>query len=331
MKQNEVDPTWLPKRPRRKRKSEAIRTLVRETHLSPSDLVYPLFIKEGVEPKNPIPSMKDCYCYNIAEAVDLCHQVWSKGIPGVALFPKISEKKKDPLARASTDPKGLMSQAIQEIKSALPDLCLFTDVAMDPYSSEGHDGIVKEGNILNDETLEVLAQMALVQAQMGADFVAPSDMMDGRVGFIRKALDSQGFQNTGIMAYSAKYASSFYGPFREALESAPKKGDKKTYQMDPANKNEALKEVSLDIHEGADIVMVKPALSYLDIIQKVKQHSSVPVAAYNVSGEYSMIKAAAERGWLNERSAALEALTSIKRAGADIIFTYWALQATEWL
>lgn len=246
------------------------------------------------------------------------------GIPGIALFPNIPKNKKDSMATESKNPKGLLQRCIQEIKSAVSDLIVITDVAMDPYSSDGHDGLLHKGIIDNDGTLEILADMAVAQAKAGADLVAPSDMMDGRVGFIRSALDQNGFSEVGILAYSAKYCSSFYGPFREALDSAPKAGDKKTYQMDFSNIKEALREVRLDVIEGADIVMVKPALAYLDVIAAIKNSVDVPVAAYSVSGEYAMLKAAAQKGWIDEKEGMLEMLTAIKRAGADIIFSYFA-------
>lgn len=252
-------------------------------------------------------------------------------IPAVALFPALEDQFKDKIATESANPEGLLQKTIRDIKDAVPEMLVISDVAMDPYSSDGHDGLVEDGKILNDETLEILADMAVAQADAGADIVAPSDMMDGRIGVIRKALDENGYQDVNILSYAAKYASSFYGPFRDALDSAPRGGDKKTYQMDPANKREALREVRLDLEEGADMVMVKPALAYLDIIQKVKEISEVPVAAYQVSGEYAMIKAASEKGWLTEQEAFMESLLSIKRAGADMILTYYAAEAAKLL
>lgn len=251
------------------------------------------------------------------------------GIPAVALFPAVSAKLKDKQARESRNPRGLLQRTVRELKNKVPGLVVVTDVAMDPYSSDGHDGLVSGGRILNDETLPILAEMAISQAAAGADIVAPSDMMDGRIGYLRKALDEKGFSETGILAYSAKYASAFYGPFRDALDSAPKSGDKKTYQMDPANAREALREVRLDVKEGADMVMVKPALAYLDVIAKVRAEVKVPVAAYHVSGEYSMIKAAAKMGWIDETKGMMEVLTSIKRAGADVILSYYAKDAAK--
>ncbi len=255
----------------------------------------------------------------------------SLGIPAVALFPALPDKLKDKTASESRNPKGLLQETVKALKDQCPEIAVITDVAMDPYSSDGHDGLVRNGKIINDETLAILSAMALSQAQAGADFVAPSDMMDGRVGAIRKTLDRGGFEETGILAYSAKYASAFYGPFREALDSAPRSGDKKTYQMDPANIREAVREVKLDIEEGADIVMVKPALAYLDVITQVRKVSTVPVAAYSVSGEYAMIMAAAQKGWLSGKDAMMEALLSIKRAGADMILTYAALETARLL
>lgn len=320
----------MSQRPRRNRKTANLRDLIQESWLQITDFVYPMFVTEE-DQIIPIASMSGQNRWPLKKLSDEIRQIEDLGIRGVALFPAIHESKKNPYATESTNPEGLMALAIQQVKKTAPSLVVFGDVAMDPYSSDGHDGIVKNGEILNDETLEVLAQMALVQAQAGVDFIAPSDMMDGRVGFLRRHLDEHGRSNTGILAYSAKYASSFYGPFREALDSAPKFGDKKTYQMNPANRVEALREVSLDISEGADIVMVKPALAYLDIIREVKNRVQVPVAAYNVSGEYAMIKAAAEKGWIDEKAVTLETLTAIKRAGADIILSYHAKQAAEWL
>lgn len=258
-------------------------------------------------------------------------QASALGIPAVALFPALPDSLKNKTASEAVNSKGLLQETVRALKNACPETAVITDVAMDPYSSDGHDGLVRGGKIVNDETLAILAAMAVSQAKAGADFVAPSDMMDGRIGVIRKALDAAGFEETGILAYSAKYASSFYGPFRDALDSAPRSGDKKTYQMDPANSREAVREVLLDVEEGADIVMVKPALAYLDIIAKVKAAVKVPVAAYNVSGEYAMIKAAAKAGWLNDNDAVMEMLLSIKRAGADMILTYAAVQAARLL
>jgi len=314
----------LPQRPRRNRQDQNIRALVRETHLAPRDFVYPLFVIEGKDKKTAIPSMPDFYRLSIDLLVKEVRQARDIGIQAVALFPSVNDKLKDKRARESKNPDGLLQRAVAEIKTNIPDVLVITDVAMDPYSSDGHDGFVSKGKILNDETLPILAEMAVAQARAGADIVAPSDMMDGRVGFIRQALDQRGFEDVGILAYSVKYASAFYGPFRDALNSAPKSGDKKTYQMDPANVREALREVKLDVQQGADIVMVKPALPYLDIIRAVREQVDVPVAAYNVSGEYAFVKAASQKGWLDGEAVMEEMLLSIKRAGADIIFSYFA-------
>jgi len=275
--------------------------------------------------------MPGCYRYTLDLLLDEVAAAHDLGIPGIALFPLIPLELKDNVGTESYNPEGLVPQAVRAIKQAIPNLLVFTDVALDPYSSAGHDGIVENGEILNDETVAVLVKQALCHAEAGADFVSPSDMMDGRVGAIRQALDAEGWINVGILAYSAKYASAYYGPFRDALDSAPQFGDKKTYQMDPANAQEALKEVALDIAEGADIVMVKPALAYMDIIQRIKQYTTLPVAAYNVSGEYAMVKAAAQQGWIDEPTVVMETLTSLKRAGADVILTYFAKDVATWL
>ncbi|CAO5051606.1 porphobilinogen synthase [Microcystis aeruginosa] len=312
-------------RPRRLRYTPAIRRLVRETELTINDLIYPLFIMEGENQKVAIPSMPDCYRYSLDLLLKEVVNAYNLGINAIALFPLIPEDKKDNFGRESYNPDGLVPRAVKAIKKEVPEIIIITDVALDPFSIYGHDGIVEDGKILNDETLEVLVKMSLSQAAAGANFVAPSDMMDGRVGAIRRALDAAGYLDVGILAYTAKYASAYYGPFRDALESAPKFGDKKTYQMDGANSREALREASLDITEGADIIMVKPALAYLDIIRRLRDSSHLPVAAYNVSGEYAMIKAAAKQGWIDEKSLILETLTSMKRAGADLILTYFAL------
>jgi porphobilinogen synthase len=319
----------IKNRPRRNRLNDSLRSMVRETHLRAEDMVLPLFITEGSGVKEEIPSMPGCYRYSVENLLKKAEEALEVGIRGIALFPKIREEKKDSLGSFSWDEENFYLKAISELKEKLPELIIFTDVAMDPYSSDGHDGIVKDGIILNDETLDVLGKMALAQAKAGADFIAPSDMMDGRVGYLRSLLDENNFKDVGIMAYSAKYASSFYGPFRDALESAPKAGNKKTYQMDPANRTEAIREVRLDLEEGADMVMIKPALSYLDIISDVKKESTVPVCAYFVSGEYSMIMAAGEKGWLNAEDTLYEATLSVKRAGADIIFTYGAIELAK--
>lgn len=318
-------PLNLPQRPRRLRRTETLRKMVRETTLSVDDLIYPMFVMEGEEEKVEIASMPGCYRYSLDLLLEAIAEVSQLGINAVALFPVIPEDKKDDTGTESYNPEGLIQETVKAIKKAVPEILIITDVALDPFTTHGHDGLVDEnGKILNDPTLEVLVKMALSQAEAGTDFVAPSDMMDGRIGAIRTALDAEGYINVGILAYSAKYASAYYGPFRDALDSAPKFGDKKTYQMDAANAKEALKEIELDIAEGADIIMVKPALAYLDIICQVKTATNLPVAAYNVSGEYAMIKAAAQYGWIDEKKVILETLTSMKRAGADLILTYFA-------
>jgi len=312
-------------RPRRLRRTATLRRMVRETTLVVDDLIYPMFVTEGEGQKVEIASMPGCYRYSLDLLLKEIAEVSSLGINAIALFPVIPESKKDDTGKESYNPEGLVQQTVKAIKQAVPDIVVITDVALDPFTTHGHDGLVDEnGTILNDPTVEVLVKMALSQAEAGADFVAPSDMMDGRVGAIRQALHTEGYINVGILAYSAKYASAYYGPFRDALDSAPKFGDKKTYQMDAANAREAIKEVELDIAEGADIVMVKPALAYLDIIQQIRQTTQLPIAAYNVSGEYAMIKAAAQLGWIDEKQVILESLTSMKRAGADLILTYFA-------
>ena len=314
-------------RPRRLRRIEALRRIVRETTLAVHDLIYPLFVMEGENQRQAVASMPGCYRLTLDLLLQEVQEAYKLGIGAIALFPLIAHDQKDNAGTESYNPDGLIPRAIRAIKQAVPEILLITDVALDPYSSEGHDGIVQAGRILNDETVAVLVKQALAQAEAGADFVAPSDMMDGRIGAIRQALDAEGWIDVGILAYSAKYASAYYGPFRDALDSAPKFGDKKTYQMDAANGREAIKEVRLDIAEGADIVMVKPALAYLDIIYRIKQQTNLPIAAYNVSGEYAMIKAAAEQGWIDEKQVILETLLSIKRAGADLILTYFAKEA----
>jgi porphobilinogen synthase len=314
-------------RPRRLRRTEALRQLVQETHLRVQDLIYPLFVMEGENQRQAVESMPGCYRYTLDLLLKEVEEAANLGIPAVALFPVVPEEKKDPTGRESFNPEGLIQRAVRRLKQEIPEILVITDVALDPYSSEGHDGIVRDGVILNDETVEVLVKQALSQAEAGTDIVAPSDMMDGRVGAIREALDEQGYTDVAILAYSAKYASAFYGPFRDALGSAPKWGDKKTYQMDPANTREALKEVELDEAEGADMVMVKPALAYLDIIYRVKEATNLPVAAYNVSGEYAMIKAAEQKGWIDGKKVMMESLLAMKRAGADMILTYFAKEA----
>lgn len=325
----QADNLPLVHRPRRLRRTEGLRRMVRETRLTVDDLIYPMFVMEGSGQRQEVPSMPGCFRYSLDLLLEEVQEVVGLGIGAIALFPLISDHQKDNAGTESYNPTGLIPQTVRAIKQAFPHLLVITDIALDPYSSEGHDGIVEDGEILNDETVAVLVKQALAHAEAGADMVAPSDMMDGRIGAIRQALDTEGWINVGILAYSAKYASAYYGPFRDALESAPKFGDKKTYQMDPANAAEALKEVDLDIAEGADIVMVKPALAYLDIICRIKQHTNLPVAAYNVSGEYAMVKAAAAQGWIDEKTVMLETLTSIKRAGADVILTYFAKDAAR--
>jgi porphobilinogen synthase len=303
--------------------------MVAETMITPANFIAPLFIVEGENIKEEISSMENYFRYSVDLTVKEVKELWSLGIRSVLLFVKCSDELKDNKGTEAINPDGLMQRSIKAIKDACPEMLIMTDVALDPYSSFGHDGIVENGEIVNDATVDVLAQMSLSHAQAGADFIAPSDMMDGRILAIREILEQNGFSKTGIMSYSAKYASCFYGPFRDALDSAPGFGDKKTYQMDYANRREAIKETLMDIEEGADIVMVKPAMAYLDIIREVKDAVDVPVSAYHVSGEYAMIKAAAKLGWLNEEKAIVESLTSIKRAGADLIATYFAKQAAK--
>lgn len=319
------------RRPRRNRQSEAIRSMVAETALTASDFIYPLFMIEGENKKEEVLSMPNIYRYTLDLLQEEIKESLDLGIKTFCLFPSLPESKKDKMATEGTNPEGLYLTAIRTIKENFPEACIMTDVAMDPYSSDGHDGIVENGQILNDETLEVLGKMAVAQAQAGADIIGPSDMMDGRVRYIRESLDKEGFTNTSIMSYTAKYASAFYGPFRDALDSAPKFGDKKTYQMNPANSKEALIEGELDYMEGADFMMVKPALAYLDIIKLLKDNFDIPITAYNVSGEYAMIKAAAEKGWLDGDKAMMEMLLSIKRAGADAILTYFSKDAAKLL
>jgi porphobilinogen synthase len=322
---------FLQRRNRILRQSPAIRSLVAETILTPNDFIVPLFINEGENLKDEIASMPGYYRMSLDNTVKEVKELWSMGLKSVLLFIKCKDELKDNKGTEALNPKGLMQRSIRAIKEACPDMLVMTDVALDPFSSFGHDGIVEGSEIVNDATVEVLAQMSVSHAQAGADFVAPSDMMDGRIAAIREALEENGLHKTGIMSYSAKYASSFYGPFRDALDSAPGFGDKKTYQMDYSNRLEAVKETLMDVEEGADIVMVKPALAYLDIIREVKNAVSVPVSAYNISGEYAMIKAAARMGWIDENKAILETLTAIKRAGADLIATYFAKDAVKLL
>lgn len=319
----------LQKRGRILRKNEAIRKMVAEAVLRPEHFIAPLFIDEGTDFVTEIASMPGYYRKSIDGAVADVKELYSLGIQSVLIFIKAKDELKDNTGKEAWNKDGLMQRSIKEIKNAVPEMIVMTDVALDPYSEYGHDGIVKDGEIVNDETVEALVKMSLSHAEAGADFVAPSDMMDGRIGAIRNALETDGYTNTGIMAYSAKYASCFYGPFRDALDSAPGFGDKKTYQMNFANRIEAIKEARLDEEEGADILMVKPAMAYLDIIREVKNAVNLPVSAYHVSGEYAMIKAAAERGWINHDKAVLECLTSIRRAGADLIATYFAREAAQ--
>jgi len=322
---------YLQRRNRILRQSQSVRSLVAETELTPNDFIVPLFIDEGENIQTEISSMPNYYRRSLDLTVKEVKELWSMGLKSVLLFIRCKDQLKDNKGTEALNPNGLMQRSIKAIKNAVPEMVVMTDVALDPFSSYGHDGIVEGHEIVNDATVEVLAAMSVSHAQAGADFVAPSDMMDGRIGAIRKGLEENNFTKVGIMAYSAKYASCFYGPFRDALDSAPGFGDKKTYQMDYSNRTEAIKETLMDVEEGADIVMVKPALAYLDIIREVKNAVNVPVSAYNISGEYAMIKAAAKMGWLNEDKAILETLTAIKRAGADLIATYFAKDAVRLL
>jgi porphobilinogen synthase len=318
-------------RPRRNRRSPAIRELVREVELSPAHLVLPLFVQEGEGLVTPIASMPGQARLSVDRLIDKAREAFELGIPAVEVFPLIAEAKKDPRGSESTNASGLVPRAVRALKQALPDLAVITDVALDPYSSDGHDGVVIDGRIDNDASLPILAAMAVAQARAGADVVAPSDMMDGRIGVVRRALDEAGFGEVLVCSYCCKYASAFYGPFRDALDSAPRAGDKKTYQLDPANLRECAREVALDEAEGADWLMVKPGLPYADVIRFVRERSSLPVVAYHVSGEYAMLKAAAERGFLDYERCLLESLTCLRRAGADIIFTYGAIDAARLL
>ena len=316
-------------RPRRLCANENLRRLVRETVLSVNDLIYPMFVVHGRDTATEISAMPGCYQYSVDRLVTAAKELAALGIPGTILFgiPAL----KDPLGTEAYADDGIIQLAVRAIKDTVPDLLVMTDVCLCEYTDHGHCGVIEDSEVQNDPTLELLVKESLSHARAGADVIAPSDMMDGRVGAIREALDENGYENIPIMAYSAKYASAFYGPFREAAESAPQFGDRRSYQMDPANAEEALREVALDIQEGADILMVKPALSYLDVIHRVKTEFQVPVAAYNVSGEYAMVKAAAQNGWIDEERVALELLTSIKRAGADMILTYFAKSVVQWL
>jgi porphobilinogen synthase len=323
--------TFPQQRLRRTRRTAGLRNLVRETRLSPQDFVYPIFVTAGEDVRTPIASMPGIFQLSINHAVAEARRAYDLGIPAVLLF-GIPDHK-DEAATGAYDPEGIVQLATRAIKDAVPELLVITDVCLCEYMSHGHCGVVEKetGEVLNDVSLELLARTAASQAEAGADIVAPSDMMDGRVAAIRSELDNEGFENTPIMAYAAKYASAFYGPFRDAADSAPQFGDRRSYQMDPANAREALVETGLDVEEGADIVMVKPALPYLDVLRRVRETTDLPLAAYNVSGEYAMVKAAAGNGWLDEERAVIEALTGIKRAGADIIITYHAPDAARWL
>jgi len=328
----------LTYRPRRLRRSPALRAMVRETSLSAADFIYPLFVHEGAS-NEPIGAMPGCQRWSLEGLVQEVGRAWDLGIRCVVLFPKVADGLKTEDGAECFNEGGLIPRAIRRLKQAHPGMAIMTDVALDPYSCDGHDGIVSdEGVVLNDEPVALLCKQAVVQAQAGADLIGPSDMMDGRVGAIREALDEEGFEHVGIISYTAKYASAYYGPFREALDSAPRAAaskpipkDKSTYQMDPANAREAITEAQLDEQEGADIMMVKPGLAYLDIIHRLRNESELPIAAYNVSGEYAMVKAAAERGWIDERAVVLETLLCFKRAGADLILTYHACDAAQWL
>lgn len=316
-------------RPRRNRKNDAIRDMLAETHLDVNHLIYPLFVKDGSLEKDPIASLPGIYRWSENDLHKEIESCLNLGLRTFVLFPLVDEELKDDQGSYGYFRENFYFTIIQNLKEKFPEIILMSDVALDPYSSDGHDGLVENGEIVNDKTLPLLTKMAKLQAEVGIDIIGPSDMMDGRIGAIRKALDESGYTKTSIMSYTAKYASAFYGPFRDALDSAPKGGDKKSYQMNPANKKEALREMQLDIEEGADYLMVKPALSYLDVIQTLKEHSSIPITAYNVSGEYAMIKAAAEKGWLNYEDIMQEVLLSIRRAGADGILTYFAKDFAE--
>lgn len=320
-------------RPRRNRINENMRRLVRENLVTTEDLIAPLFIREGVNEKLAVPSMPGQFRLSPDLIVQEVGELKKLGVGCVSLFPALPDSIKDPCASESANPQGLLPKTVAMIKEAHPEMLVMTDVAMDPYSSDGHDGLVdpETGMILNDESLEILGNMALNQARAGADIIGPSDMMDGRVGYLRQLLDDEGFEHVNIMSYTAKYASAFYGPFRDALDSAPKRGDKKTYQMDPANAREALRELYLDEQEGADILMVKPGLAYLDIIARMREATTLPIAVYNVSGEYAMVKAASEKGWLDHDKTMVEMLTAFKRAGSDMILTYFAREMAELL
>lgn len=317
------------KRTRRLRMTKNIRSMVRETYLHPSDFIYPIFVIEGEQIKNPVDSMPGIYQYSIDRIDEELDRIWESGVKGILIFGVPAHK--DEVGSGAYDPHGIVQEGIRHIKARYPEMIVIADVCLCEYTSHGHCGLIHGEEVLNDETLPLLCKMSVTCAQAGADIIAPSDMMDGRVGAIRKALDDEGLYQIPIMAYSAKYASAYYGPFREAAESAPAFGDRKSYQMDPANVREAIVEVEADLEEGADIVMVKPALAYLDVLKEVSDRTNVPVAAYNVSGEYSMVKAAAGNGWIDEKRIVMENLTAMKRAGAKIIITYHALDAVKWI
>lgn len=321
----------MQQRPRRNRSTAAIRAMARETNLGVHNLILPLFVQEGEGKFTPIASMPGQARLSIDLMVKHCQTVAEAGVPGIALFPALPDDQKDTHGTSSTDPDNVNLRAVRAIKAAVPELMVITDVALDPYSSDGHDGVVIDGQIVNDESVEILAAMAVAQAEAGTDVVAPSDMMDGRIAAIRRALDAGGHQDVLINSYCAKYASAFYGPFREALDSEPRGGDKKTYQMDPANRREALRELRLDEMEGADWVMVKPGMPYLDVIRDFRENTTLPVTAYQVSGEFAMLKAAGANGWIDYDACLLESLTAFRRAGADLIFTYAALEAAALL
>eukprot|EP00523_Entomoneis_sp_CCMP467_P001927 CAMPEP_0168749212 /NCGR_PEP_ID=MMETSP0724-20121128/16589_1 /TAXON_ID=265536 /ORGANISM="Amphiprora sp., Strain CCMP467" /LENGTH=406 /DNA_ID=CAMNT_0008797093 /DNA_START=18 /DNA_END=1235 /DNA_ORIENTATION=- len=329
---NNKDEVWVSQRarPRRNRKSPAVRGMVRENIVTPANFIYPLFIHDE-DFNQPIPSMPGCERHSLDSMLAEVQESFALGVRTFVLFPKVPDELKTNLGVEAYNPEGIVPRAIRMIKAAVPDAVVVTDVALDPYSDQGHDGVVENGKILNDVTINQLCKQVICQARAGADIVAPSDMMDGRVKAIRDALDTEGFTDVSILAYTAKYASAYYGPFRDALDSHPGFGDKKTYQQDPANGREALIEAELDAAEGADMLMVKPGMPYLDVIRRLKDNSPLPIAAYHVSGEYAMIKAACEKGWLNERDVVLETLTCFKRAGADIILTYYAKQAAQWI
>lgn len=332
MTRNNNGALWLPQRsrPRRNRKSEAMRSMVRENFVAPSHFIYPLFIHDE-EIIQEIPSMPGAFRHSLDSMMKEVEEAMGYGVKSFVLFPKVPDELKTNYAEECYNPNGIVPRAVSMIKDKFPEAIVCTDIALDPYSDQGHDGVVKDGRILNDETIGQLCKQAVCQARAGSDVVAPSDMMDGRVKAIRDALDSEGFTDVSILAYTAKYASAYYGPFRDALDSHPGFGDKKTYQQDPANSREALIEARLDVAEGADMLMVKPGLPYLDIIKSLKDNTDVPIAAYHVSGEYAMLKAAVEKGWLDEKKVALETLLCFRRAGADVILTYYAKQAAKWL